>query len=56
MTAIIQSISHSKSQMLPLMFAALLGISIIYVVGHAQSETLHNAAHDVRHATGFPCH
>lgn len=35
---------------------ALLGAALIFVAGLAQSETLHDAAHDVRHATGFPCH
>ncbi|RJL19526.1 CbtB domain-containing protein [Paracoccus siganidrum] len=35
---------------------ALLGAVLIFVAGLAQSETLHDAAHDVRHATGFPCH
>ena len=37
-------------------FAMVLGLSIIYVAGHVQANTLHDAAHDVRHATGFPCH
>jgi cobalt transporter subunit CbtB len=35
---------------------ALMGLVILVVAGHAQSATLHEAAHDVRHATGFPCH
>ncbi|MGC6485074.1 MAG: CbtB domain-containing protein [Candidatus Puniceispirillales bacterium] len=39
-----------------LVFAALLGLSIISLAGHVQTETLHGAAHDTRHATGFPCH
>mgnify|MGYP000149031058 CR=1 FL=1 len=30
--------------------------TILFVAGHAQSATLHDAAHDVRHSTGFPCH
>ena len=37
-------------------FVAALGIALLFVVGHAQSATLHDAAHDMRHATGFPCH
>ena len=56
MTAIIQSVSQSKSQIVSIAFAAILGLSIIYIAGHAQSQMLHQAAHDVRHATGFPCH
>lgn len=35
---------------------ALLGALIVFVAGLAQAETLHDAAHDVRHSTGFPCH
>ena len=35
---------------------AFLGLAIVYLVGHVQASALHAAAHDVRHATGFPCH
>ena len=41
---------------LPIVFAALMGLGIIMLTGHVQASTLHDAAHDVRHATGFPCH
>lgn len=37
-------------------FAALLGLGLITIAGHVQATALHDAAHDVRHATGFPCH
>lgn len=33
-----------------------IGLAIIVLTGHVQAATLHDAAHDVRHATGFPCH
>jgi len=33
-----------------------LGITILFVVGFSHSDLLHAAAHDVRHAAGFPCH
>lgn len=56
MAALVQSYSGSKSQILAVGFAIFLGLSIVYVTGHVQAETLHDAAHDVRHATGFPCH
>lgn len=36
--------------------AALLGSFLVYGVGFAHSDTLHNAAHDGRHALAFPCH
>lgn len=39
-----------------ILMVAALGFGLLFVAGHAQSATLHDAAHDVRHATGFPCH
>lgn len=40
----------------PVLAAALLGVTLLYGVGLAQPHVAHNAAHDTRHATGFPCH
>ena len=48
--------SYSVSRIIPLIMAIMLGVSVLAVAGHAQSPTLHGAAHDTRHATGFPCH
>jgi cobalt transporter subunit CbtB len=36
--------------------ALFLGAFILFGVGFAQPEVLHNAAHDARHAFTFPCH
>ena len=36
--------------------AALIGVFILFGVGLAHPDTIHNAAHDVRHALAFPCH
>jgi cobalt transporter subunit CbtB len=36
--------------------AILLGALVIGVAGFSQLEVVHNAAHDTRHANGFPCH
>ena len=55
MTPQIQTTAKS-SALLSVLFVALLGGTLLFVAGHAQSEALHDAAHDVRHATGFPCH
>lgn len=54
MTALVQS--AAKSTVLPFVAAVVLGLGIITIAGHVQASTLHDAAHDVRHATGFPCH
>ena len=48
--------SHSKAGFGVAVFAALIGLAIVSITGHVQASTLHDAAHDVRHATGFPCH
>lgn len=37
-------------------FMALIGATLVFAAGFAQSQTLHDAAHDMRHSTGFPCH
>ena len=46
----------TSSTLLSVLFVAALGGALLFVAGHAQSSTLHDAAHDIRHATGFPCH
>jgi cobalt transporter subunit CbtB len=33
-----------------------LGLAVLYVVGFAGPERIHNAAHDARHSLNFPCH
>ena len=43
-------------RLLPALAAAMLGAVILFGVALANSDTLHNAAHDTRHAAAFPCH
>lgn len=38
------------------LLAAMLGIFLVWGVGFAPIPSVHNAAHDTRHASGFPCH
>ncbi len=40
----------------PAILAIVFGIFILYGVGFAQPQLLHDAAHDTRHAFAFPCH
>lgn len=40
----------------PAILAIVLGVFILYGVGFAQPQLLHDAAHDTRHAFAFPCH
>lgn len=48
--------TQSSARFIPAVFAAILGVTLISITGHVQAAALHDAAHDVRHATGFPCH
>lgn len=51
------SLSLSTQQRIAAAFcAALLGSFLVFGAGFANSNTLHNAAHDGRHAFAFPCH
>lgn len=36
--------------------ALLLGAVMVFATGFSYSSVAHNAAHDMRHANGFPCH
>ncbi|HEV7371210.1 CbtB domain-containing protein [Arenibaculum sp.] len=40
----------------PAVLAILLGTFLIFGAGFAGSATLHDVAHDARHAFAFPCH
>jgi cobalt transporter subunit CbtB len=51
-----RSDAKTSTGLLSVLFVALIGATALFVAGHAQSATLHDAAHDMRHATGFPCH
>lgn len=44
------------SKVIALTFLVLFGAGLVYSMGFAHSHLLHNAAHDVRHSAGFPCH
>lgn len=45
-----------SSNTLAFIATALIGLGIVSVAGNVQASALHDAAHDVRHVTGFPCH
>jgi len=36
--------------------AVLLGLVILFGAAFVQTSAVHNAAHDMRHSQGFPCH
>ena len=41
---------------LPALLVLAFGLVILYGVGFSPFTRAHNAAHDTRHANGFPCH
>lgn len=40
----------------PALAVLLFGLVVLYGVGFSTFTRAHNAAHDTRHANGFPCH
>lgn len=50
------SVNARTGMLIQCLSAAFFGLCIVGVVGFSHIEILHNAAHDVRHANGFPCH
>lgn len=47
------SIDISKASILT---TFIFGAIMIFAVGFLPTATAHNATHDTRHNTGFPCH
>lgn len=56
MTTLNQTSAKTATNLMSILCVALLGGVLLFAAGLAQSGALHDAAHDVRHATGFPCH
>jgi len=44
------------SRIIPAVAALMVGAFLVLGAGFAHSNTVHNAAHDARHAFAFPCH
>ena len=55
-TAPLSSIAVSSNVIAQAVLAMTLGLFVVGVVGFSHISTVHNAAHDVRHANAFPCH
>ena len=50
------SISISIAGTIPAMVLLMFGLITLYCVGFSTASFAHNATHDTRHASGFPCH
>ncbi|MBE0546093.1 MAG: CbtB-domain containing protein [Rubrivivax sp.] len=48
--------TRSYSVLSSLIGAMLLGLVIVFATGFSDVSAAHNAAHDMRHASAFPCH
>ncbi len=46
----------SLAAALPPVLAILFGLLIVGMAGFSHQGVVHNAAHDARHSSGFPCH
>jgi cobalt transporter subunit CbtB len=46
----------ARNRLTAAFLSALLGTFLIIGVGLSNADTLHNAAHDTRHAFTFSCH
>jgi cobalt transporter subunit CbtB len=53
----VNTASHTISQRLSAGLVCLfVGATLVFSVGLSHMTFAHNAAHDTRHAIGFPCH
>jgi cobalt transporter subunit CbtB len=41
---------------MPAIALLAFGLITLYCVGFSEASATHNATHDTRHASGFPCH
>jgi cobalt transporter subunit CbtB len=48
--------AHPLAERLPVLGLLVFGLVMLYGVGFTTLSAAHNAAHDTRHAAGFPCH
>ena len=51
-----QTRAWSIADRLPALAVLMFGLVVLYAVGFSSFARAHNAAHDARHANGFPCH
>jgi len=51
-----QAVAEQTVSKVPAILALVFGVFIVLGAGFAHSSTIHNAAHDARHAFAFPCH
>lgn len=51
------ALAPAKAETLKAALVALfLGFGLVYLTGFSAPASVHDAAHDTRHALAFPCH
>ena len=55
-TTQLEVVTTKIANKVPAIFALVFGAFVVLGTGFANSNTIHNAAHDARHAFAFPCH
>ena len=51
------AVTATQSQRLVAAVSAMfLGAFLVYFAGFSHIDAVHNAAHDTRHSSAFPCH
>lgn len=50
------STSTQSQRLFAAVGAAVLGAFLVYFAGFSHIDAVHNAAHDTRHSSAFPCH
>jgi cobalt transporter subunit CbtB len=57
LSAVAATAGKSRSEVATAAIVALVaGLGLLFTMGFAHPELLHNAAHDWRHSMSFPCH
>jgi len=51
-----KAVAERTASKLPAVLALVFGVFVVMGAGFAHSTTIHNVAHDARHAFAFPCH
>lgn len=55
-TETLRAAAPARAELAALVASVLVGLAIVWTAGLAPAAALHDAAHDTRHAAGFPCH
>ncbi|QOF91360.1 CbtB domain-containing protein [Pseudomonas lundensis] len=50
------STSTQSQRIVAAVGVAVLGAFLVYFAGFSHIDAVHNAAHDTRHSSAFPCH